>query len=61
MLRLAIGLGNLNQRKQLSPSWTGSTVLQSVEKSWKTKKNWLPMTSLNINFQGTLKSLLMKI
>ena len=41
MLRLAIGLGShikINQRKQLSALWTGSTVLQSVGKSWKTKK-----------------------
>ena len=34
---------------------------RTVEKSSKKKKNWFPMTSPDINFQGILKSLSMKI
>ena len=34
---------------------------EALRKDFKIKKNWLPMTSPNINFQGTLKLSSMKI
>lgn len=54
------GIGQSDQnksRKQLFALWAEHI----VEKSWKTKKKWFPVTSPNLNFQWTPKSLPMKI